>query len=115
MNMKKTLFLSLFSSLLFFASCSKSDDNSMHTVKYTVSSNSSMNVTYTVQDGTTKTVNGVDASWTYTFTTTAKGQIVQLIIASTNASAVSGAIFIDGQQVSQNNASGNVTISAQIP
>lgn len=114
--MKKTLFLSLIGSLLFFASCSKSNDNSMHTVKYTVSSNSSMNVSYTVQDGTLKTASGVDASWTYSFTTTAKGQLVKLIVTSTNATAVSGAIFIDGQQVTQNNdASGNLTITAQIP
>jgi hypothetical protein len=114
--MKKHLLFCLLGLSLFAFSCSKSNDNPVHTVKYTVSSNNAMNVTYTIQDGSLKTVNNVDASWTYSFSTSGRGQIVKLIIASVNATAVSGAIFIDGQQASQNNdASGNVTITAQIP
>jgi hypothetical protein len=113
--MKKHLFFCVLVLSLFAVSCSKSSDN-MHTVKYTVSSNSAMNVTYTVQDGSLKTASNVDASWTYSFSISGKGQVVKLIIASVNAAPVSGAIFIDGQQASQNNdASGNVTITAQIP
>lgn len=114
--MKKSLILPILASICFLAACSKSGDNPTHTIKYTVSSNSSMNVSYTIQDGSLKTVNNVDATWTYSFTTTARGQLVKLVVVSVNASPVSGAIFIDGQQVTQNNdASGNVTMTAQVP
>ncbi len=113
--MKKAFLLSILGISLFCLSCSKSSDN-VHTVKYTVSSNSAMNVTYTIQDGSLKTASNVDATWTYSFSTSAKGQLVKLVIVSVNASPVSGAILIDGQQVTQNNDNGgNVTMTAQIP
>lgn len=75
-----------------------------------------MNVTYTDADGTLKTANNVTSSWTYSFNTPASGQIVKLIIVSTNGSAVNGSIYINGQQSTQDNsATGSVTLTAQVP
>jgi len=113
--MKKILISSLIIFTLFTVSCSKKSDSG-HTVKYTVGGSSKLNVTYTDGSITAKTVTGVDPSWTYTFSTSATGQLVHLAVTSVDGTEVNGVIYFDGQQSTQNNsASGTVNISAQIP
>ena len=95
-------------------SCTK-DNEGTYTVKYKVSSSSTMNVSYTDMDGTLKLANNVSATWTYEFKTSGNGQLVKLIINSTNGSRVSGSILINGQQATQNDSdNGYVTMSAQV-
>ena len=74
-----------------------------------------MNATYTDLDGTLKTASNVTSSWTYSFTTTASGTIVQLTIDSTNGSNVAGSIDIDGRQAVQNSSTGSTSMTVQIP
>lgn len=113
--MKKILIILLVFLSIFTISCSKKS-NGGHTVKYTVGGSSKLNVTYTDGSLTAKTVSGVDSSWTYTFNTSATGQLVHLTVTSVDGSEVSGVIYFDGQQSTQNNsASGTIDISAQIP
>ncbi len=113
--MKKILISSLVLLAIFTVSCSKKNDAG-HTVKYTVGGTAKLNVTYTDGSMTAKTVTGVDSSWTYTFNTSATGQLVHLSVTSVDGSEVDGVIYIDGQQSTQNNsASGTINISAQIP
>jgi hypothetical protein len=74
-----------------------------------------MNVSYPGPDWLLKTVNNVSSSWTYSFTTSEKGEEVKLTINSIAGGAVNGSIDIDGQQAVQNNSgSGSVTMTAQI-
>lgn len=100
-----------------FLSCSKSNDQpALFTVQYKIASNANMNVSYTDNTGATATASNVSASWTYSFGISTHGQIVKLTITSVNGSPVSGQIFINNQQAVQNNdASGTVTMTAQIP
>ena len=113
--MKKILISSLVLFTIFTISCSKKSDSG-HTVKYTVGGSSKLNVTYTAAGMTAKTVSGVDSSWTYTFSSSATGQLVHLSVTSVDGSEVDGVIYFDGQQSTQNNsASGTINISAQIP
>lgn len=113
--MKKLLFLAIISTTLLFAACSK-DDDTVHTVRYNISSSSAMNVSYTDSDGSLKSVNNVTTSWTYSFNTSGNGRIFKLIITSTNGSAVGGSIYVDGQEATQDNSgSGSVTLTTQVP
>lgn len=113
--MKKILIGSLVLLAIFTVSCSKKSDSG-HTVKYTVGGSSKLNVSYTGAGMTAKTVSGVDSSWTYTFSSSATGQLVHLSVTSVDGSEVDGVIYFDGQQSTQNNsASGTIDISAQIP
>ena len=113
--MKKLFLLALISSALVFFSCHKNQDGA-HTVKYNVSSASTMNVTYTDADGNLKNATNVTSSWTYSFHTPGNGRVFQLIITSTNGSTVDGSIDVDGQQAAQNNSdTGSVTLSTQVP
>lgn len=101
-----------------FLSCSKNNDQPapLFTVQYKIASNANMNVSYTDNTGATATASNVSASWTYSFGISTHGQMVKLTITSVNGSPVSGQIFINNQQAVQNNdASGTVTMSAQIP
>ncbi len=100
--MKKLLLSTIISAMVFFLACSK-DGEGTHTIKYTVSSSSSMNVSYTDADGTLKSVSNVTSTWTYSFTTPGNGRVFKLIINSTNGSAVSGSIYVDGQEATQDN------------
>ncbi len=61
--MKKLLLSTIISSMIFFLACSK-DGEGTHTIKYNVSSSSSMNVSYTDADGTLKSVSNVTLTWT---------------------------------------------------
>jgi len=75
-----------------------------------------MNVSYTDADGTLKPANNVSSSWTYSFNTPGNGKIFKLIINSTNGSPVSGSIYVDGQEATQDNSdTGSVTMSSQVP
>src|SRR5262245_4149815 len=112
--MKKLLLLIAVSFTILHFSCSKNDEGS-HTVKYNISSSSNMNISYTDATGILKSVNNVTSSWTYSFNTPGNGRVFQLIINSTNGSDVSGTISVDGQQAAQNNNTGSVTLSAQVP
>lgn len=113
--MKKILISSLVLLAIFTVSCSKKS-NSGHIVKYTVSGTSKLNIAYTDATMSTKTANGVDQSWNYTFNTSATGKLVHLAVTSTDGSEVGGVIYIDGQQSTQNNsASGTINISSQVP
>ena len=114
--MKKILISSLVLLAIFTVSCSKKSNSGSHTIKYTVGGSSKLNVSYTDAGMTAKTVSGVDSSWTYTFSTSATGQLVHLSVTSVNGTEVDGVIYFDGQQSTQNNsASGTINISAQIP
>ncbi|MDE3183896.1 MAG: hypothetical protein KGM16_10805 [Bacteroidota bacterium] len=113
--MKKILISSFIIFAIFTISCSKKS-NSGHTVKYTIGGSSKLDVNYTDANMIAKTVSGVDSSWTYTFTTSATGQLVHLAVTSVDGTEVNGVIYFDGQQSTQNNsASGTIDISAQIP
>ncbi|MDE3183131.1 MAG: hypothetical protein KGM16_06900 [Bacteroidota bacterium] len=114
--MKKILIGSLVVLLaIFTVSCSKKSDSG-HAVKYTVGGSSKLNITYTDADMTAKTVSGVTSTWTHTFSTSSTGQLVHLSVTSVDGTGVNGAIYIDGQQSTQNDSgSGTVNISAQIP
>ena len=110
-------FLSLFIIFLtvFFISCNKDDDGD-YTVKYRISSSNAMNVTYTDADGSLKTANNVTSSWTYSFKTPGNGRLFKLIINSINGSAVSGFIYVNGQEASQDDSNtGSVTVTTQVP
>lgn len=113
--MKKLLLLVFLSPAFLMFACSK-DHEGAHTVKYNISSNSTMNVNYTDADGSLKSVNNVSSAWTYSFNTSGNGRIVKLIINSINGNNISGSIYIDGQESTQNNSNtGSVTMTAQIP
>ena len=116
-NIKKIVSLTIVSSALWLSSCKKNDGEQFiqHTIQYHISSSSPMNATYTDLDGTLKTASNVTSSWTYSFTTTASGTIVQLTIDSTNGSNVAGSIDIDGQQAVQNSSTGSTSMTVQIP
>ena len=90
-------FLLMILPALFLFSCNKNDEG-QHTVKYNISSGNTMNVSYTDKDGTLRVVSNVSSTWTYSFDAPGNGQIVKLIINSTNASDVGGSIDIDGQE-----------------
>ena len=113
--MRKLLYLFLAASIFFLLSCSK-DDEGAHTVKYNISSSSNMNVSYTDADGSLKPVTNVNAGWTYSFNTPGNGRIFKLIITSVNGSFVSGSIYVDGQEATQDDSNtGSVTLTAQVP
>jgi len=113
--MKKLLLLTIVSSLFLIISCSK-DGEGTHTVKYNISSSSTMNISYTDADGTLRTASNVSSSWTYSFNTPGNGRIFKLIINSTNGSSVGGSIYVDGQEATQNDSNtGSVTMTTQVP
>src|SRR5262245_35325002 len=113
--MKKLLFLVIISSAFLFLSCNKDGEGS-HTVKYNISSGSTMNVSYTDADGTLKSVNNVSSSWTYSFNTPGNGRVFSLIINSTNGSSVGGSIYVDGQEAIQDNSNNSsITLTTQVP
>src|SRR5215831_8562969 len=111
--MQKFFFLAVVLGALVTSSCHKNNEN-LHTVTYHIASANTVNVSYTDNDGLTKTVNAVTSTWTYSITIPS-GQTVKLKIDSTNGSDVSGTIDVDGQQAAQNNATGTVTVTAQVP
>lgn len=105
----------LFIFAVAFSSCKK-DSQPLYKVEYKIASVSNMNVTYTDQNGVTKTATNVSSNWTYGFGTNGHGQVVTLTISSVNSSPVSGAVFINGQQASQNNDdAGSTSMTATIP
>ena len=113
--MRKLLLGVIISSVLLFCSCYKYGVVN-HTVQYTISSTSNMNVSYTDADGTLKSINNVSSTWSYSFRAPGNGRMVKLIINSINDSAVGGSIFVDGVEASQiDSNTGSVTITAQIP
>lgn len=113
--MKKILISSLVLLAIFTVSCSKKSDNGGTVVKYTIAGNSNMDVTYTDASMTSKTVTGVNSTWTYTFSSSATGQLVHLAVKSTNGTLVSGKIYFNNQQENQNDAMDSINISAQLP
>lgn len=113
--MKNLIYLTIVSLAFLFVSCKKNDMKS-HTVKYNIESSSPMNVSYTDNTGTLKSVTNITSTWTYSFNTPGNGTLVKLIINSTNGSAVSGSIYVDGQEATQGNSnSGSITLTTQVP
>ena len=88
----------------------------MHTVKYTIQGTSKSNVTYSDANGNTQTATAVDASWTYTFTSSNHGLALKLADVSSDGSQVGAKIFIDGNQsAAQNGVTGTVSVSSTLP
>lgn len=113
--MKKIIILSLFTLITIFTFSCKKDNNS-HAVKYTIQGTAKSTVTYTDQDGNVQTVANADASWTTGFTSSKHGSVLKLTVVSVDGSNVGGKIFIDGNQVAQNNGNtSNIAISATLP
>jgi len=103
-------------SILLLSACKKSNESLAYTVQYQIAGTSYMNVTYTDQDGLTKTESNVITNWTYSFETGGHGQTVNLTVTSRSGTPVNGTILINGQEVAQNNGDlGNTSLSAQIP
>lgn len=113
--MRKLLFVAVISSAFLYCSCSKRGEV-RHTVQYTISGESSMNVSYTNSAGELISIYNVSAQWIYGFTAPGNGRIVKLVVNSTDGTGVGGTIFVDGVETSMNTSSaGSVTITAQIP
>jgi hypothetical protein len=112
--MKKIIILSLFTLITVFTfSCKKS---SSHVVKYTIEGTAKSNVTYTDQDGNIQTVTNADASWTTSFASSDHGLVLKLTAICMGGGNVGGKIFIDGNQVAQNNGNASsIAISATMP
>ena len=112
--MKKIIFISLFTLITIFTfSCKKS---SSHVVKYTIQGTAKSTVTYTDQNGDIQTVTNADASWTTSFASSDHGLMLKLTVTSVDASNVGGKIFIDGNQMAQNNGNmSSMAISATMP
>lgn len=115
-TMKKFIFSSLIALISLFMFSCKKDSNGMHTVKYTIQGTSMSNVTYSDANGNTQTATGVDASWTYTFTSNAHGLVLKIADVSSDGGQVGAKIFIDGNQsAAQNGVTGNVSVSSVLP
>ena len=112
--MRKLLFVAVISSAFLLYACSKGEVR--HTVQYTIASEGSMNVSYTNAIGELISIYNVSSEWIYGFNAPGNGRIVKLIVNSTDGIGVSGTIFVDGIETSQDTSStGSVTITAQIP
>lgn len=114
--MKKFIFSSFIVLISLFIFSCKKDSNGMHTVKYTIQGPSKSNVTYSDANGNTQTAIGIDASWTYTFTSNVHGLVLKLVDVSADGGQVGAKIFIDGNQsAAQNGVTGTVSVSSVLP
>jgi hypothetical protein len=114
--MKKLLFSALIALISVCAFSCKKDSSGVHTVKYTIQGTSKSNVTYSDANGNMQTATAVDASWTYSFTSSNHGLTLKLTDVSSDGSQVGAKIFIDGNQsAAQNGVTGNVSVSSVLP
>jgi hypothetical protein len=113
--MKRKLLLGFILLTMGFAACKK-DSNNTHVVKYTIQGTAKSTVTFTDQNGTIQTVTNADASWTTSFTSSDHGLALKLTAISADGSNVGGKIYIDNNQVAQNNGNASsIVITATLP